>query len=343
MDAKQIEIDESFLPNEDEQIKEGEILGETKTEIITNEDEKTKELSGISALLANLDTETDVSIIVTRLNDRQYKNQFRLPCGVDSQLEVLSWDGEAYPDSHYEYIQKKYGGGHYRFQLRYDGGFKQAWKVVLSDPFELSEKERLIKADEVKNEPVKVQIAQPQFSPPTNNDESFDKMLNHFERLEQFKRAIAPPSPPPSDAPPQTINKESIKLTLVEKCMDEPELLKMAIRSVFDIPPDDVPNEEEKNTIIELIKYVAANPGESKTVLDTILGSVGSVFAPLASLVLPKPPQPIDLNAFRQPRNESPPVPPPQNEPQPTQTAQFEPFVIEDTLPFIELGESENV
>jgi hypothetical protein len=111
-------------------------------------------------------------------------------------------------------------------------------------------------------------------------------------------------------------------MALIEKAMNEPELVSMAIRSVFDIPPEMAAEAEEKSTVIEIIKYIAAHPGESKTVLDTILGSAAGVFAPLASLVMPKtpPPQTMDINAFRQPRNEQPPVSPPEMPATPPQT-----------------------
>lgn len=331
-EVAQIESDKAALP--------AEILSESRFFVEPKEEQLNERLT---ELLKNLPQEAETKFIVTRLADKNLSGQFRIPCNHNEECDAIYWNGDSEPSELYAQVRKIHGGGLYRFRTHANGAFVKngTWTQIISDG-ELSEKEKVLESLKIKEvEPIKAEVVQPNFAPQPqqSNDDSFEKFLNQFERLEQFKRAIAPPSPPPAEAPAPTVNRETIKMALIEKAMNEPELVSMAIRSVFDIPPE-MAEAEEKSTVIEIFKYIAAHPGESKTVLDTILGSAAGVIAPLASFMIPKPPaQEINLNTFNQPRTEQPPVSIPLTQPQPPQTAEFEPFVIEDTLPFIEIGE----
>lgn len=331
---KEMKQDENSLP--------AEILSESRIFVEPKEEQLNERLT---ELLKNLPQEAETKFIVSRLADKNLSGQFRIPCNHNEDCDAIYWNGDSEPSELYAQVRKLHGGGLYRFRTHANGGFVKngTWTQIIADGAELSEKEKVLETLKVKEvETAKAEVVQSQFEPKQqNNEDSFNTFLMQFERLEQFKKAIAPPAPPPMEqqtAP--AVTKESIKMALIEKAMNEPELVSMAIKSVFDIAPDVAAESEEKSTVIEIIKYVAAHPNESKTVLDTVLGSFGGLFSPLASLVMPKPPTPtVDLNTFRQPRNEQPTVSPPEKPTTPKETPKVEPIKIESVIPFIELGE----
>lgn len=317
-----------------------EILSESRVLLEPKEEQLNEKLT---ELLKNLPQEAETKFIVTRLADKNLSGQFRILCNHNEECDAIYWNGDSEPSELYAQVRKLHGGGLYRFRTHANGGFVKngTWTQIISDGSELSEKEKVLEL--LKNnsaEPVKVEVNQPQFVPQqTTNQDSFEQFLMQFERLEQFKKAIAPQNPPPIEqtAAPN-VTKESIKLTIVEKCLDEPELLKMAVRSVFDVPAEIAEAETEKNTVVEVIKYVAAHPSESKAVLDTVLGSVSGLIAPFASLIMPKPqPMNLDINAFRIPQNEQPIVSPPETPTTPPQSVKIEPLKVEEVVPHIKL------
>lgn len=328
---EEIEREKNVIP--------AEILSESRVLIEPKEEQLNERLT---ELLKNLPQEAETKFIVTRLADKNLAGQFRIPCNHNEECDAIYWNGDNEPSELYAQVRKLHGGGLYRFRTHANGGFVKngTWTQIIADG-EISEKEKVLESLKTKTEAVKAEVVQPQFVPQQQNvDDSFERFLMQFERLEKFKQVIAPPTPPPMEQTAPTVNKETIKMALIEKAMNEPELVSMAIRSVFDIPADVAAEAEEKNTVIEIIKYVAAHPNEAKTVLDVGLGSLGNIFSPFASLLAPKaPPQPVTLDSFRQPRNDSQPVSPPKTPPQPTQPPKIEALQVDEVIPHIELGE----
>lgn len=353
MSKKNTVLISDFGNDEENDFEEAEILSETKAEIITEPDEKVKELIGINALLANLPADSDVSIIVTRLNDRQFRNQFRLPCSVDSKVETVAWDGEAYPDSIYEYIQKKYGGGHYRFQLRYNGGFKEAWKDVLSDPAEPSEKEKLINDQKKPAEPVKAEPPQITFQPQTIEQKplTHEDFLQNFIRQKKLENELAgllAPTPQTQEieSKDRIPSKLDFVMEIYRETKEEGQRHKI-LNNMLGI--SDPTSETKKPTWMETIAETFANSPTLQTkatqILENIVSLATSALTPKTNIPIQnKPPgetPPITLDSFRVTPNESPTVSAAENAPEATET-QSQSLVIDSPFQFIPIGEKQN-
>ena len=350
MNEKNTVLISEFDEQREKDFEEAQILSESKAEILPESDEKTKEMSAVLELLSNLDTEIEVSIIVTRLNDKQFKGQFRSPCTVDSQVEVLAWDCQPFPDNHYEYIRKTYGGGCYRFQLRYnDGtmnGFKQAWRVVLSDPAELSEKEKLLKAE---NEPIKAEIPQPQSfaqtqifdQKPKSQQEWLREFIEQKQLEKQFIELLVPPSPQPQEIEQKTErtpNKLDF-LTEIYRETKEEGVKHKIVNSLLGV--SDPKSEVVKRSWLETIADTfAASPtlqNKASQVMESIIGLATVAITPKPPIQPPAEAPPITLDSFRANPNPSPTDSPPENEPHATET-ENEPLVIESPFQFIPIG-----
>ncbi len=122
--------------------------------------------------------------------------------------------------------------------------------------------------------------------------------------------------------------------------------------SVFDITPEVKESAEDKNTLVEFFKYAALHPGETKSIIDTVVGSIGSVAAPIISRFMPNaapPQQPaqtgasnFSLDSLRMLRGEQPPAQTTKTQPQPTQTtktqaSQSAKVSLKSDIPFIAL------
>lgn len=355
MSEKNTVLISDFGNDEETDFEEAEILSETKAEIITEPDEKVKELIGINALLANLPADSDVSIIVTRLNDRQFRNQFRLPCSVDSKVETVAWDGEAYPDSIYEYIQKKYGGGHYRFQLRYNGGFKEAWKDVLSDPAEPSEKEKLINDQKKPAEPVKVETPQMTFQTPQTEtkpvtQQDFMRDLIEQKKLEKELAELLAPTPQTHEAEqkaePRSTNKLDFLMDIYRETNEE-GLRNKIVNATLGV--SDPKSEVVKRTWLETIADTfAASPtlqNKATQIMENIVSLATSALTPKTNIPMQNQPPgeapPITLDSFRVTPNGSPTVSPAENAPEATET-ENQTLVIDSPFQFIPIGEKQN-
>ena len=329
---------EDFEPEEsDKNAIDAEILREEKYKPEVKPDAEEFHLDEFSQFLDNLPNDAEASFIVSRLPDRNLKGEFRQPCNVQKRIDVFYWNGETTPDEFYNQITEKHGGGKYNFQIREGKGFGKAWTQVLADPPFLTEVEKALK-EETKNEEQKRNsdssqhfVSNPQAQNSKSPIKDFLEQAREFKELNEiFSPAAQTPLPAPADEG-NRITKESIKMALIEKSLDQPELLAMALRSVFDVPPEDKGEIEDKGLIIETIKYVAAHPNDAKTVLDTVLSSLSSILSPLASAIMPKQPVstitpnlPMSLNSIRANPNNAQAASAPKNEPQPAQTAKNE-------------------
>lgn len=348
----QVKISEEFEENlEDETIQEAVIISETKTNFAQKEEVEPDEFS---QFLSQLPTDSEIKFIVTRLADRNLSGQFRLPCLSDQHTDNLYWTGETDPSDIYSQITKKHGGGRYRIQIRGREGFAKnaTWTITLSDPVELSDRENLIKNEKAKaDEQERKNDTSQMFAnpiPQTSPKSALKEFLEQAQEFKQLQELLAPqPAPQPQiiqqPAAPVTaapVTKESIKLTLIQEAVKEPELLKMALRSVFEIQEPITP-EDKPSWFENLALSFASNP----EIQEKALVIIGQVAAPLIGLLTPKvppviaeaspqPPMPqFDLSQFKQPRNEEPAAPIQETQSDATEQAKA------DDLPFIELEE----
>ncbi len=315
---------------------DAEILRETKTNFVEEIEPPAKELTGVAALLANLNTDEEVSVIVKRLKDGQFKGQFRIPCEIDGVVETVAWDGELYPDSIYRYVKKTYGGGRYRFQLRYGGGFHESWTEVLNDPSVESDAEKLLKKQETKNEeqPRTAPSSQQFAAPPTERSHPIKEAISELKYLKELQEIFTPPKsePAPVIAPAvePKITVEHLKMTLIERALNSPAHVDKAINAVFGIEPDKNPRP------LGFWESIGASFASNPAIQEMLINGVSTVAAPLINLAMVKlmpppaaspPPAPI----LRKPQinNQPPPQPTapqtPANAPMPDQRTAAQP------------------
>ncbi len=309
---------------------DGEILSEIKVK--PGEAEEFY-LDEFAQFLNNLPTDTEASFIVSRLPDRNLKGEFRLPCNTLKRIDVFYWNGETSPDEFYNQITEKHGGGKYNFQIREGKGFGKAWTQILADPPFLTEIEKAFKTEKEETKPSEqprnvessqVFANQPK---PENKTDGMREMMNFFKEMKEFEKAIAPLQP---EQIPQSnrdkITQESIQMRIVESSLGDPEILKMAVRSVFNIAPEEA-DEKPAGFWESVTQAFVSNP----TLQNKLGDMISSVFSASSSLVgnLLTPTQPpiipnapFGLDSIRRPRNDAQPEPQPKNEPQTQETAQ---------------------
>ncbi len=341
----------------DLEVKEAEIISETR---IKPEDLNEVYTDEFSQFLDNLPADADASFLISRLPDRNLKGEFRTPCNVLKHVETIYWNGETKPEEIYAQITAKHGGGKYMFQIRQGKGFGKSWTQVLADPPHLTEIEKALRTDkeETKSEEQARNNAASQvfanLQRPTEPTDAFAGMrqfMTVFQEIEAFKQAIKPPEPTVSEpAPAQPeITADTIKLKVIEKAIENPELLQMAVMSVFKIPAEvkDSVEGEQGNFLVETFKFAFSHPNETKAVIETVVSGFGSFFAPIISRFSAPPAQPpptanFGLDSFRMPRNEPPAAPMAETQPQPQQSPAapvFEPQPQPESakIPFVAL------
>ena len=309
---------------------DAEVLEEMKAEIIEH-DETTEKLTGIAALLANVKTEKEVSLIIKRLPDAQYKGQFRVPCSVISTIETVIWNGESYPGEHYDYVQKTYGGGFYRFQLHYDGGFKEAWKETLYDLATLSEKEKLIKKEEeTTSEQVRTAQSSQQFAQqpqasatPENKLDGMREMMTFYKEMKEFETTFAPKDEEKDDPAPEPVTKESIQMEIVKDLKNDPEIMRTVVRSIFGVKEQ---QEKPAGFFVNLGNSVGAaivsNPRIIERAVDAAATTISAVADIGKGFFNPKPKRPAGGLDALSPMPDTPtPDPAAETPPQPAQTA----------------------
>lgn len=343
----------------DERAIDADITRETKA--APSVEEPAKELNGIYALLANIQTEQEVSIIVKRLKDGQYKGEFRVPSEIDKKVDVVLWDGKPYPDALYSYIRKTYGGGRYSFQLQYGGGFQQGWTDVLNDSADLSTLEvSTLKANAKTDEqPRTIEASQPFANqPPVPNADPLDALKVVAGQIKDFKAIIdsfAPPAPPPAAAPPppepQPTIAERIQLILLEQSKGTDTFRELALGIAGIKPSKPVENGSSKPQ--GFFATIGNNIASSELVPQALSG-IMTALTPIAGLVVqkmtapaaaPGMPQGIVLPPLPPNMQQPPPIiqPPPiveKDEPQPApepanETAAAPPVVFDSPVPLI--------
>lgn len=276
-------------------IKDAEIISETKREPVKNA-VKDSEIDDFTLFLSTLPEDCNPTIIIKRQPDRNYAGQFRTSCETQENTGTLNWNNYTDASQIYDDIAKQFGGGRYTIQIKDGQRFEKnrTWTDSIGDPVGLSEKEKTslnlkTKADEQPRNIESSQVfANPQPEPEKKN--FLREAMEEMKALKEFQDFISPPRPDVTTATgsePQPITKETIKMALIEKALNNPDLVEKAIEAVFDIPPDSP--DAQQGTLIEVIKFAASHQTETKALLDIALSSVGTLFSSL----LPKPPPTI--------------------------------------------------
>lgn len=338
------EDDDVEFPNEtgdETAIEAEEILPSKPFSEILQPDEPID--SRLSDFFSTLPQNNGTRFIVARLPDRSMSGKFRLPCDEEEDCESVYWKGETEPSELYAKIRNMNGGGVYRIRTHGNTGFVKGgtWTVTLGDPSKKSDKEKLIdeknakaKTDEQprRDENSQVFVSKPQ--PEVTAKTAIKDFLEQAKEFKELQELFAPPPAAQTEQPAQTaaaqITKESIKMALIEKSLAQPELLEMALKSVFDIPINEA--EEKPQGFWETIAQTfAANPTLQNKLGDVISGTVEGVSGLVGNLIMPNTPPaipnlPISLNSIRAPRNDAEGAPQPKNEPQAQETAQTAPL-----------------
>jgi hypothetical protein len=145
-------------------------------------------------------------------------------------------------------------------------------------------------------------------------------------------------------------------MKMLESVSDDREILKMAMRSIFDVKPDREPKEKPPSFLESvgsaISNAIASNPTLQNKLGEAVSATVETGSAIVSHLISPKPatptaapPQmqtqpPVSLQSLRRPRNDAEAAPTPENEPQTQATAENErsaPPVELETMPLIEL------
>lgn len=276
-------------------IKDAEIVSETPlTKVKTAE--KEEEPDDFTKFLLTLPEDSNPAIIITRQPDRNYAGQFRIACESQEHTGTLNWNNYTDPSEIYNDIAKKFGGGRYSIQVKDGQRFEKhrTWTTTIGDPVQMSEKEKTLLELKTKNEeqPRNVESSPvfanaPQAEPEKKN--FLREAMEQIKDLKEFQNLLAPPTQPASDPTAQPIiTKETIKMALIEKALNNENLVEKAIEAVFDIAPE--AEEKSSNTIIEVIRFAASHQTEAKAVLDMAFSGVGV----LLSNLMPKPP-PVNI------------------------------------------------
>lgn len=311
-------------------------------------------LDDFTIFLESLPDDSNPSIIITRQPDRNYAGQFRIPCESQEHSGTLNWNNYTDASEIYNDVAKEFGGGRYSIQVKDGQRFEKnrTWTTTIADPVNLSEKEKTLlelktKTDEqlrtVENSQLFANPVPVQNELPRN---SLKDAIEQIKDLKEFQNLLMPPSPPPTEQPaaqPTTppITKETIKMAIIEKALNNENLLEKAIEAVFDIAPEAV--ETQGGALVEIFKYAASHTSETKAILEIAVQSVGSLIMPF----IPKPPAVLPtirqngLQRFKKPADTPTAESVPKNEPQPQQTAKNQPpaaalNIILDEFQFIE-------
>lgn len=293
-----------------------------------HEDEVQKD--DFALFLEGLPKNEDVTIIVTRLADKNLSGEFRITCNAHQKVDTIYWNGETEPDELYSQFTKKHGGGRYSFQIRRGKGFDRAWTQILGDPAEPSEKEKTILAAKAKmTEHDRTPEHSQLFAQPQTAVKPIDELIEQFEKMNRLREAITPPAQPQ----PQTISAEptaarrSIKdemlLSLTEQAKESPELRQLIIGALFDRQ-----NESTEKTGFDwstAMNWIFENPEQSFGVLSGLAGSLFSAFRP------PTPPQTVNYPPVNFPPVTPPVIPtyqPPQQTPSATPPTGLQSFKV---------------
>ncbi len=324
-------------------IKEAEIIKETRRvePAETEKDDFTK-------FLESLPMDSNPTIVIVRQPDRNFAGQFRTPCDSQQHGSSLNWNNYTDANDIYADIAKQFGGGRYTIQIKDGQRFEKnrTWTTNISDPPFLSEREKAANElktkseEQLRNNETSQVFANPQAAP-TEQKNPLLEAIEQLKYLKEFQNLVLPPETPtaaqPAAQPLQpAITKETIKMAIIEKALNNEALLEKAIEAVFDIPPETA--ETQSNTVVEVIKFAASHQSETKALLDMAFSSVGAIISNL----IPKPPPvinqnaPVGLQRFKRPPDNAKPAPMPETPPQtehapPEAMRQIEPF------PFIAL------
>ncbi|MGI8642395.1 MAG: hypothetical protein ACR2MG_20900 [Pyrinomonadaceae bacterium] len=330
-------------PSRELPIKDAEVIKETRRVEKTDDAQDT-----FSKFLESLPEDSSPTIIITRQPDRNSGMQFRTPCEGQEQTGTLSWNNYTDASEIHADIAKRFGGGRYTIKIK-DGQRlekNRTWTTNISDPPFLSEKEKAAlelktkSEEQLRNNETSQVFANPQVAP-TEQKNPLLEAIEQLKYLKEFQNLVSPPETPtaaqPAAQPLQpAITKETIKMAIIEKALNNEALLEKAIEAVFDIPPETA--ETQSNTVVEVIKFAASHQSETKALLDMAFSSVGAIIANL----IPKPPPvinqnaPVGLQRFKRPPGNAKPAPAPETPPQ-TERAVTEAMRQIEPFPFIAL------
>jgi hypothetical protein len=288
----------------DENAHDAEILDETRTappianapaprglihgEVVSDE---------FSDFLDSLPNDQITTIVVRRLEDRNYSGQFRLPCDVSGHVDTVYWKHPKTAEEIYSEIQHRHGGGIYQFQVRQGSGFAKGktWSQIIRDPAKPSQAELARKAEKdetaaAKANEVEQQRSQslPAFSQnnpapaePPDEEELIDKFMERMERWQNFFTKMQPPPPPEVQ---QYSVKDQIILEAMRKAPNGDELNAQVVKKAMALVT------EEKKNWVDLAMYAAEHSDKIMKTVGTVIGTLGPVL--FGGTRQPVPPRP---------------------------------------------------
>ncbi|HEX8636511.1 MAG TPA: hypothetical protein VF692_00500, partial [Pyrinomonadaceae bacterium] len=296
----------------------------------------------LAIFLENLPSTTTVTFLIKRLADKNLAGQFRIPCSITGFTDSIYWSGETLPDEMYQQVANRHGGGKYSFQSRIGSKTGRAWEVVISDPPQMSERERTLKGEREQSEPERTKVS----SQPSVQEKpvSFvDDALGVAEKYHALQRAFAPPvqqaaPAPAADPSPKENNSDNeLRLELAKDAKLDPELKRILISSVFGVPLKEETEEEKPITVGGALIYAFENQ-------DKVANLVSLLVSTVTTLVLPKtaqntasmfsttpanlPIQQSGLQGFKRTRNEPTPAPTAETQPEAAPIAPIVPNYI---------------
>lgn len=131
---------------------------------------------------ANRTYENEFCTIHIRRNPDSMNDRFLNPCGAVMTLPKLSnIEINAERDEIEEKVRAEYGGGHYFFQIYYDGAFRHSWKASLADdPAAVA---RAKAEADAKNKPATPELT-PAQTPPRD---PMDAMIDSITKMKMLK------------------------------------------------------------------------------------------------------------------------------------------------------------
>ena len=263
------EFDESA---EDLPIKDAEIIKETRRIETSDYEEDT-----FAKFLESLPEDSNPVILITRQPDRNSGMQFRTPCEGREQTGTLNWNSYTDASEIHADIAKRYGGGRYTIKIK-DGQrlekkphldnqhFRSAVFVRQRKKPRSKQKRTRTNNPEITKFRRRSQISRRR---PPSSKNPLVEAIEQMKLLRDFENLVSPSREPvesPTATPAQpAITKETIKMALIEKALNNPDLVEKAIEAVFDIPPETA--EQQGNTVVEVIKFAASHPNRNERIV----------------------------------------------------------------------------
>jgi hypothetical protein len=240
-----------------------------------------------------LPEDMQATVIVERLPDAiNQKDAFLNKCHTPTKLQNYTWYGGQSDETDLNTtIASNFGGGNYRFEIRYNKGFTGlSWKETLADSAEWIEKHKqsieqsALQILEQKNRELEEKLNQ--LSTSNNSNQSFDfaKLQVEIERMRGDNQlSIAEMK--------HTMELERMK-TANEKplIVDSPfGLLQVAFASgnsdLVNVAKEML-DSDSKKTFVDHVFETLDNPERTQTIVGVAMSALGS----LSSLLAPKPP-----------------------------------------------------